>query len=262
MMGTLNKVSLMALCLISSLLIHCAVACSSTVSDLTGEVQSLEDLVDNLDQAVSKIRYPQEIPFETMIPKSWYLDCNINPHDKSKLACYIGVPLPQPFPVYDISVPCGLNGTVYMKYDQNLENLVLVQGSCDNLRATHLLYPLKSPPVFPEQKKDYQLKPMVAQLIKANPYKAGDAMTAMTEFQRIVASLNEQTHLLEYDVNSAVSWADLLEKTYFLPYSWCWDTQKEVIAYRTAMSDLKPGISELKRYLDKLSQWDFAGLKK
>jgi len=67
---------------------------------------------------------------------------------------------------------------------------------------------------------------------------------------------------LKSDTNAAIAWADFLEKNYFLPNSWCWDTQKEVLAYKDAMIGIKSEMNKVKASVAELSGWDFSALQK
>ncbi|MCX6005350.1 MAG: hypothetical protein NT082_06735 [Chloroflexi bacterium] len=199
-----------------------------------------------------------------MIPKTWYIECTRLPHDPDLLGCYLGVPLRNPYRVYSISVPCGLKPDRYMVFDERTESYVLASGSCSDLKATHALYLIKSPPVFPGQQKNYHLQEITGELIKANPYKSSPSSgkEGIANFHKLLDSVKEKTTFLESDTNAAMSWADFLEKNYFLPNSWCWDTQKEVLAYKDAMIGIKSEINNVKASVTELSGWDFSALQK
>jgi hypothetical protein len=229
---------------------------------LSSEAQSFEITLNELNKTISTIMYPQEVPFESLIPKTWYLECIRLPHDKTKLGCQLGVPLKNTYQVHSISVPCGVKEAHYMLYDDKIENYVLVQGSCSNLQATHILYLLKSPPVFPEQEKDYQINKIMSDISKSNPYKltGKSAKEKIADFNKLISSLNEEVNILENDLNAATSWAQYLEKSYFIPNSWCWNTQSELFDYKQTMAEIKSELSKIKLQIAKLKTWNFSSL--
>jgi len=228
--------------------------------DFTVAAAALGDRLSELDRTVSQLSYPQEIPFEPMIPKTWYIECTQLPHDPNLLGCYLGVPLRSPFPVYNIGVPCGLKPDRYMVFDEHTETFVLASGSCSDLKATHSLNLIKSPPVFPGQPKNYRLGEITADLIKANPYKSTSPSDneTITTFRGLLASLDERLDFLHSDASAAIAWADFLEKTYFLPNSWCWDTRKEVLAYKDSMIRIRSSADKVKTSVVELNNWDFS----
>ena len=230
---------------------------------LNSEAQSFEIALKELNKTISAIKYPQEVPFKPLIPKTWYLECICLPQDKTKLACQLGVPLKNPYQVHSISVPCGVKEARYMLYDDKIENYVLVQGSCSNLQATHTIYLLKSPPVFPGQEKDYQIDRTMSDMLKANPYKLVSTQIndKIADFKKLVIALKERVNILESDLDAAILWAEYLEKSYFIPNSWCWDTQNEVSAYKGTMSEIKLELGEVKSMITQLETWDFSNLQ-
>ncbi|MDD5311861.1 MAG: hypothetical protein PHO26_02345 [Dehalococcoidia bacterium] len=252
--------------LIAALAVTLSFACRPAAEspDLTAAASSFEGKLNKLDRSVSQLAYPQEIAFESMIPSTWYIECTQLPHDPNLLGCYLGVPLRSPFPVYNVGVPCGLKPDRYMVFDEHTETFVLASGSCSDLKATHALYLIKSPPVFPGQPKTYHLRELTDDLIKANPYHSTSPSDneTITTFRGLLASLDEHLDFMHSDASAAIAWADFLEKTYFLPNSWCWDTRKEVLAYKDSMIRIRSAADKVKTSVEELAAWDFSALRK